>query len=165
MGLPAPAHGDCTLKPYLSSFIWYLIIGIQYLRDYLHLPMEIVPSTLKRQAPKEARPARTAAPRYRYGFFIYYSFRLFDMRYTELLLASAGQVGSFIFFDWWNFIRNQTENNTLYLLQIIENVQVLRVLIHMLLKVLIWSDRILGLFVEWGKLNVLKCEKTLKKCA
>jgi small subunit ribosomal protein S10e len=45
-------------------FYWYLTNeGIQYLRDYLHLPMEIVPSTLKRQAPKEARPARTAAPR------------------------------------------------------------------------------------------------------
>ena len=38
--------------------------GIQYLRDYLHLPPEIVPTTLKRQATKEARPARTAAPRY-----------------------------------------------------------------------------------------------------
>merc|ERR1711879_1129920 len=27
--------------------------GIQYLRDYLHLPPEIVPATLKRQAPRE----------------------------------------------------------------------------------------------------------------
>jgi small subunit ribosomal protein S10e len=30
--------------------------GIQYLRDYLHLPPEIVPTTLKRQARAEARP-------------------------------------------------------------------------------------------------------------
>ena len=38
--------------------------GIQYLRDYLHLPSEIVPSTLKRALPRgDARPARTAAPR------------------------------------------------------------------------------------------------------
>merc|ERR1719458_1124185 len=35
-----------------------------YLRDYLHLPSEIVPSTLKRALPRgDARPARTAAPR------------------------------------------------------------------------------------------------------
>ena len=38
--------------------------GIQYLRDYLHLPSEIVPSTLKHALPRgDARPARTAAPR------------------------------------------------------------------------------------------------------
>ena len=30
--------------------------GIQYLRDYLHLPPEIVPTTLKRQARAEPRP-------------------------------------------------------------------------------------------------------------
>merc|ERR1719158_1347152 len=45
-------------------FYWYLTNeGIQYLRDYLHLPPEIVPSTLKRQAPGEARPRPSAAPR------------------------------------------------------------------------------------------------------
>merc|ERR1712224_853952 len=45
-------------------FYWYLTNeGIQYLRDYLHLPPEIVPSTLKRQAPREARPRAAAAPR------------------------------------------------------------------------------------------------------
>ncbi|XP_023341515.1 40S ribosomal protein S10-like isoform X1 [Eurytemora carolleeae] len=45
-------------------FYWYLTeSGIQYLRDYLHLPTEIVPATMKRQAPKDARPARSAAPR------------------------------------------------------------------------------------------------------
>ena len=31
--------------------------GIQYLRDYLHLPPEIVPSTLKRQTRTDARPS------------------------------------------------------------------------------------------------------------
>ncbi len=31
--------------------------GIQYLRDYLHLPPEIVPSTLKRQQRPDARPS------------------------------------------------------------------------------------------------------------
>ncbi|KAK3924885.1 40S ribosomal protein S10b [Frankliniella fusca] len=45
-------------------YYWYLTNeGIRYLRDYLHLPAEIVPSTLKRQSrPEPVRP-RTAAPR------------------------------------------------------------------------------------------------------
>merc|ERR1712179_688259 len=39
-----------------SHFYWYLTNeGIQYLRDYLHLPPEIVPATLKRQARTDAR--------------------------------------------------------------------------------------------------------------
>merc|ERR1712107_537287 len=44
-------------------YYWYLTNeGFQYLRDYLHLPSEIVPSTLKRALPRgDARPARTAA--------------------------------------------------------------------------------------------------------
>ena len=38
-------------------YYWYLTNeGIQYLRDYLHLPPEIVPSTLKRQMRPDARP-------------------------------------------------------------------------------------------------------------
>merc|ERR1712036_190738 len=39
-------------------YYWYLSNeGIQYLRDFLHLPPEIVPSTLKRQTrPEPARP-------------------------------------------------------------------------------------------------------------
>lgn len=42
-----------------SHFYWYLTNeGIQYLRDYLHLPPEIVPSTLKKRA--EARPRPSA---------------------------------------------------------------------------------------------------------
>merc|ERR550519_359428 len=38
-------------------YYWYLINeGIQYLRDFLHLPPEIVPSTLKRATRPEPRP-------------------------------------------------------------------------------------------------------------
>uniref|UniRef100_A0A3P8N8F5 Ribosomal protein S10 n=1 Tax=Astatotilapia calliptera TaxID=8154 RepID=A0A3P8N8F5_ASTCA len=39
-------------------FYWYLTNeGIQYLRDFLHLPPEIVPATLRRQTrPETARP-------------------------------------------------------------------------------------------------------------
>merc|ERR1712107_457465 len=45
-------------------FYWYLTNeGTSYLREYLHLPNEIVPATLKRQAPRESRPTRSAAPR------------------------------------------------------------------------------------------------------
>jgi len=52
-------------------FYWYLTNeGIQYLRDFLHLPAEIVPSTLKRQQRPDvskgrgdARPAQTKESR------------------------------------------------------------------------------------------------------
>merc|ERR1719336_1262275 len=45
-------------------FYWSLTNeGIQYLRDFLHLPPEIVPATLKRQAQRETRPRGSAAPR------------------------------------------------------------------------------------------------------
>ncbi|XP_012280107.1 40S ribosomal protein S10 [Orussus abietinus] len=46
-------------------FYWYLTNeGIEYLRGYLHLPPEIVPSTLKRQVPSgTARPRPAAGPR------------------------------------------------------------------------------------------------------
>jgi len=48
-------------------YYWYLTNeGIQYLRDYLHLPPEIVPSTLKRQTRPEAarpRPKMEGGPR------------------------------------------------------------------------------------------------------
>merc|ERR1711926_50879 len=50
-------------------FYWYLTNeGIQYLRDYLHLPPEIVPSTLKRQAPREAAGPGSAPVEFRGGF-------------------------------------------------------------------------------------------------
>lgn len=41
-----------------DSFTYIFLIGIQYLRDYLHLPQEIVPATLKRPVRTE-----TAKPR------------------------------------------------------------------------------------------------------
>lgn len=38
-------------------FYWYLTVeGIEYLREYLHLPEEIVPATLKKSASRAARP-------------------------------------------------------------------------------------------------------------
>lgn len=38
-------------------FYWYLTNeGIEYLREYLHLPAEIVPATLKKQAERPAGP-------------------------------------------------------------------------------------------------------------
>lgn len=37
--------------------------GIEYLRQYLHLPAEIVPSTLKRTARSETARPRAAGPR------------------------------------------------------------------------------------------------------
>uniref|UniRef100_A0A2I3GIP8 Small ribosomal subunit protein eS10 n=1 Tax=Nomascus leucogenys TaxID=61853 RepID=A0A2I3GIP8_NOMLE len=38
-------------------FYWYLTNeGIQYLRDYLHLPPEIVPATLRRSCPETGSP-------------------------------------------------------------------------------------------------------------
>merc|ERR1712176_1589080 len=45
-------------------YYWYLTNeGIGYLRNYLHLPPEIVPTTLKRQPQRETRPRTSAAPR------------------------------------------------------------------------------------------------------
>jgi small subunit ribosomal protein S10e len=42
-------------------YYWYLTNeGIGYLRQYLHLPPEIVPSTLKRQSRPDARPRPSA---------------------------------------------------------------------------------------------------------
>ena len=45
-----PNHIIFAIDRYLTNE------GIQYLRDYLHLPPEIVPTTLKRQARAEPRP-------------------------------------------------------------------------------------------------------------
>ena len=52
------SKGLVTEKFAWRHYYWYLTNeGIQYLRDYLHLPPEIVPSTLKRQTrPEAARP-------------------------------------------------------------------------------------------------------------
>ena len=46
-------------------YYWYLTNeGIQYLRDFLHLPPEIVPSTLKRQTRPDPTRPRPKAGRY-----------------------------------------------------------------------------------------------------
>uniref|UniRef100_A0A6B2LPJ6 Plectin/eS10 N-terminal domain-containing protein n=1 Tax=Arcella intermedia TaxID=1963864 RepID=A0A6B2LPJ6_9EUKA len=46
-----------------NHYYWYLTNeGIQYLRDYLHIPDTIIPATLKKAAPRAAGP-RTGAPR------------------------------------------------------------------------------------------------------
>uniref|UniRef100_A0A2K6KHK7 Plectin/eS10 N-terminal domain-containing protein n=1 Tax=Rhinopithecus bieti TaxID=61621 RepID=A0A2K6KHK7_RHIBE len=40
-----------------KHFYWYLTNeGIHSLHDYLHLPLEIVPATLRRSSPKTGRP-------------------------------------------------------------------------------------------------------------
>ncbi|CRK90552.1 CLUMA_CG004256, isoform A [Clunio marinus] len=45
-------------------YYWYLTNeGIEYLRQYLHLPPEIVPSTLKRTARSETARPRATGPR------------------------------------------------------------------------------------------------------
>merc|ERR1712108_59945 len=42
-------------------YYWYLTNeGIGYLRNYLHLPSEIVPATLKKQTRQDARPRPSA---------------------------------------------------------------------------------------------------------
>uniref|UniRef100_A0A4W5RIG4 Ribosomal protein S10 n=1 Tax=Hucho hucho TaxID=62062 RepID=A0A4W5RIG4_9TELE len=52
-------------------FYWYLTNeGIQYLRDFLHLPPEIVPATLRRQMrPETARPRPKGKSTYRPTIF------------------------------------------------------------------------------------------------
>ncbi|MRC56863.1 hypothetical protein GH877_29775, partial [Bacillus thuringiensis] len=57
------SRGYVTEQFAWRHYYWYLTnVGIQYLRDFLHLPPEIVPSTLKRQMrPEPARP-RPKAP-------------------------------------------------------------------------------------------------------
>ncbi|KAL5007550.1 hypothetical protein ScPMuIL_016356 [Solemya velum] len=52
------SRGYVTEQFAWRHYYWYLTNeGIQYLRDFLHLPAEIVPATLKRQTrPETARP-------------------------------------------------------------------------------------------------------------
>jgi len=61
------SKGLVTEKFAWRHYYWYLTNeGIQYLRDYLHLPPEIVPATLKRQIKTESarpRPKTEAGPR------------------------------------------------------------------------------------------------------
>uniref|UniRef100_A0A1B6CFJ7 Plectin/eS10 N-terminal domain-containing protein n=1 Tax=Clastoptera arizonana TaxID=38151 RepID=A0A1B6CFJ7_9HEMI len=55
------SRGYVTEQFAWRHFYWYLNNdGIRYIRDYLHLPAEIVPATLKRQSrPETARPRPT----------------------------------------------------------------------------------------------------------
>ncbi|XP_046995530.1 40S ribosomal protein S10 [Schistocerca americana] len=58
------SRGYVTEQFAWRHFYWYLTNeGITYLRSYLHLPAEIVPSTLKRQARQETARPRPSAPR------------------------------------------------------------------------------------------------------
>lgn len=46
-----------------SHYYWYLTNeGICYLRDFLHLPPEVVPATLKTKARPQTDPARAPRP-------------------------------------------------------------------------------------------------------
>jgi small subunit ribosomal protein S10e len=60
------SRGYVTERFAWQHYYWYLTNeGINYLRDFLHLPAEIVPATLKRPVKAEARTKRTteAAPK------------------------------------------------------------------------------------------------------
>ncbi|KAL6051643.1 ribosomal 40S subunit protein S10A [Balamuthia mandrillaris] len=59
------SRGYCREQFAWRCYYWFLTNeGIQYLRDFLHLPAEIVPATLKkpRTQPRAALPARRPAP-------------------------------------------------------------------------------------------------------
>lgn len=50
-------NDDLIVATNRQYFYWYLTAeGIEYLREYLHLPEEIVPATLKKSASRPARP-------------------------------------------------------------------------------------------------------------
>ena len=54
------SRGYVTERFAWRHYYWYLTNeGIQYLRDVLHLPSEIVPSTLKKPAKTEARTKKS----------------------------------------------------------------------------------------------------------
>merc|ERR1712071_561279 len=62
--LSLKSRGYATEQFAWRHYYWYLTNeGIQYLRDYLHLPPEIVPATLKPKRTESARPRPTAGPR------------------------------------------------------------------------------------------------------
>ncbi|CAF0842157.1 unnamed protein product [Brachionus calyciflorus] len=57
------SRGYVTERFAWQHYYWYLTNeGIQYLREYLHLPAEIVPSTLKKPVKPEARAKKTEGP-------------------------------------------------------------------------------------------------------
>merc|ERR1712137_433189 len=62
--LSLKSRGYVTEQFAWRHYYWYLTNeGIQYLRDYLHFPPEIVPATLKPKRTESARPRPTAGPR------------------------------------------------------------------------------------------------------
>ena len=67
-------------------FYWYLTNeGIQYLRDFLHLPPEIVPATLRRQMrPETARPRPKGTSTYRLTIFTLMSCTVLDWLHIRL---------------------------------------------------------------------------------
>lgn len=57
------SRGYVTERFAWQHFYWYLTNeGIQYLRDYLHLPPEIVPATLKKPSRPDAKPKKGSPP-------------------------------------------------------------------------------------------------------
>merc|ERR1712004_877385 len=61
--LSLKSRGYVTEQFAWRHYYWYLTNeGIQYLRDYLHLPPEIVPATLKPKRTESARPRPTQPP-------------------------------------------------------------------------------------------------------
>merc|ERR1711918_166116 len=51
------SRGYVTERFSWQWYYWYLTEeGIEYLREYLHLPQEIVPATLKKQTARPSRP-------------------------------------------------------------------------------------------------------------
>ena len=55
------------LNNYCNIYLLLLTLGIEYLREYLHLPPEIVPATLKRQPKSDTARARPRASEPREG--------------------------------------------------------------------------------------------------
>ena len=89
-------------------YYWYLTNeGIQYLRDFLHLPPEIVPSTLRRQTRPEA-----ARPRPKGTFLLLYFLMLVSTLFCHVLLPQQAldRLLNFVFVtvrepsSWFNCI-------------------------------------------------------------
>ena len=62
------SRGYVTERFAWRHYYWYLTNeGINYLREYLHLPPEIVPATLKKPSkPDSGRPKKSKAHSYRF---------------------------------------------------------------------------------------------------
>jgi Plectin/S10 domain len=70
-------------------YYYYLTpAGIEYLREYLHLPEETIPATLKKPA---ARPARAGPTPGECGTPVFASTGAVSPRYAAVLYAAAGR--------------------------------------------------------------------------